>query len=50
MIMFNHAKSLAISIRMGTRVETYNEDKPSVTLQNGDEVEADIIIGVDGKS
>jgi len=48
-IMFNHANSLGIDIPMGTLVETYNQVEPSVTLQNTDEVEADIIIGADGK-
>jgi 2-polyprenyl-6-methoxyphenol hydroxylase-like FAD-dependent oxidoreductase len=50
MIMFNQAKRLGADIRMGVRVERYDEHKPSVILESGEELSADVIIGADGIS
>jgi 2-polyprenyl-6-methoxyphenol hydroxylase-like FAD-dependent oxidoreductase len=50
MIMFDHAQKMGADIRMGVRVQRYDDTKPSVILDLGEEFCADIVIGADGKS
>src|SRR5579862_5420817 len=47
-VFLNRVAELGISLHMGTEVVGFDEDKPSVTLKDGTEVEADIVIGADG--
>jgi 2-polyprenyl-6-methoxyphenol hydroxylase-like FAD-dependent oxidoreductase len=48
MIMFDHAPRMGADIRMRVRVQRYDDDKPSVVLDSGEEYCADIVIGADG--
>jgi len=41
---------MGADIRMGVRVQQYDENKPSVILDSGEEYVADIVIGADGTS
>lgn len=40
---------LGIDIKMGHNVVEFDEEKPAVRLESGEWVEADIVIGADGK-
>jgi salicylate hydroxylase len=40
---------LGIPMHMGCAVTSYNEDDPSITLETGEVVKADIIVAADGK-
>jgi hypothetical protein len=50
MIMFDHARKMGADIRMGVRVERYDDTKPSIVLASGEEIYGDIIIGADGNA
>lgn len=41
-------RDAGIEIRMGCEVASYDENKPSITLADGTEVVADLIVGADG--
>jgi salicylate hydroxylase len=41
-------RKAGIEIKMGSEVASFNEDKPSITLADGTEVVADLIVGADG--
>ncbi|GAA6034655.1 hypothetical protein JCM8097_001101 [Rhodosporidiobolus ruineniae] len=45
---FDRVEELGIPIHMGTPVRSFDESAPSITLENGDVVECDIVIGADG--
>jgi salicylate hydroxylase len=42
------AKRLGVNIRLGSRIENINFDKPSIKTRNGDEFHADLTVGADG--
>jgi salicylate hydroxylase len=48
MVFLNRVAELGIPLHMGTEVMEFNENKPSIFLKGGSEIEADIIIGADG--
>ncbi|GAA5908588.1 hypothetical protein JCM6882_003685 [Rhodosporidiobolus microsporus] len=45
---FDRVEELGIPIHMGTPVKSYDEDTPAVTLENGEVVKCDIVVGADG--
>jgi len=51
-ILFEHALELGVNIRMGEEVTEYWEDDArgasGVTLRDGEEVEADVVVAADG--
>lgn len=42
------AKSVGVNIRMGARVKKFNPEEPSVLLDDGEVVRADIVVASDG--
>jgi len=48
MIFIEHARKNGVEVRLGHRVERYDETKPSVFLPSGEEVVADVVIAADG--
>lgn len=51
-VLFEHAKSLGIEIRMGQQVVEYWEDeangKAGIKIQTGESFDADVIVAADG--
>jgi salicylate hydroxylase len=47
-IMPEHALNLRVEIRHGCRIKDINQSEPSLTLENGEHLEADLIVGADG--
>ncbi|KAG1767550.1 monooxygenase [Suillus occidentalis] len=51
-VLFEHAQSLGIEIRLGQQVVEYWEDEASgkagVRIQSGESLEADVVVGADG--
>ena len=47
-IFLDRVAELGIPLYMGSRVVAFDETKPSITLADGREVRADIIVGADG--
>ncbi|GAA5821892.1 hypothetical protein JCM3770_002648 [Rhodotorula araucariae] len=45
---FSRVEELGVPIHMGTAVKAFDQDAPSVTLEDGTVVECDIVIGADG--
>lgn len=47
-VLYQNAVEAGVDFRFGLRVIEVDEEKPSVTLEDGSEVSADLIIGADG--
>jgi salicylate hydroxylase len=47
-VLVNAARELGVEIRLKSSVQKVDFDKPSVTLKDGSEFKADIILGADG--
>ncbi|KAH7155949.1 salicylate hydroxylase [Dactylonectria macrodidyma] len=47
-LMADYCKKLGVPVKMATTVTEYDDNKPSVTLANGQEVTSDVIICADG--
>ncbi|PVH74524.1 FAD/NAD(P)-binding domain-containing protein [Cadophora sp. DSE1049] len=47
-VLYEAAVREGVKVRFGCRVETIDEEKPSVKLTSGETVEADLIVGADG--
>ena len=47
-ILYQTAVAAGVDFRFGLRVVEVNEVKPSVTLEDGSELSADLIVGADG--
>lgn len=47
--MYRLAQSLGVVVLLDSRVQTYDPETPSLTLDNGIVYTADLIIGADGK-
>ena len=47
-ILYQHAVAAGVDFRFGLRVTDIDEEKPSVRLEDGSEVSADLIVGADG--
>jgi salicylate hydroxylase len=47
-IFIEHCKKLGVDVRMGERIDKYDVNKPSIYLQSGIEVVADVVIAGDG--
>lgn len=45
---FERVEELGVPIHMGTAVRSFDENRPSVTLESGEVVACDIVIGADG--
>ncbi|GAA6014850.1 hypothetical protein JCM10207_002201 [Rhodosporidiobolus poonsookiae] len=45
---FDRVEELGVPIHMGTPVKSFDQDAPSVTLENGEVIKCDIVIGADG--
>lgn len=48
MIMANFCKRLGVEIRMDTKVIDYQDSKPSVILESGEEIKSDVVICAEG--
>ena len=46
--LFERAKELGVKVRLGARVAEIGFEKPSLHLQNGEELNADLLVGADG--
>ncbi|KAF2765156.1 FAD/NAD(P)-binding domain-containing protein [Teratosphaeria nubilosa] len=44
----NRAKELSVQVRLGSRVADLDFEKPSVKIENGEELQADLIVAADG--
>ena len=47
--LYRRAVELGVHVKVGSRVENYDLDAPSVSLVNGETLHADLIIAADGK-
>lgn len=47
--LHKRALELGVEVRVASRVTNYNLDKPSVSLEDGHELHADLIVAADGK-
>ena len=47
-VLADEALRLGVTIRFGTMVASLNAEKPSIHLKNGEEYQADVILGADG--
>jgi salicylate hydroxylase len=47
-IFIDHCVKAGVDVRMGTAIERYDVDKPSVFLPSGEEILADAVIAADG--
>ena len=48
--LVGHAKELGVVIQLGSVVESINFAQPSIVLESGKNMEADLIIGADGEN
>jgi len=48
-ILLAKVKELDIPLIMGARVQSYNPDEPSLTLEDGTVLKADVILAADGE-
>lgn len=48
-MLYEGAKSAGVTIRFSARVDHINPEIPAVTLADGQVLEADLIVGADGK-
>jgi salicylate hydroxylase len=48
-VLYKAAEKRGVTLPLGCPVVSVNENKPSVTIRGGEILEADIIIGADGK-
>jgi salicylate hydroxylase len=48
-ILHARAHELGVEVKLGSKVEIYDADVPSVTLENGQVLTADLIIAADGE-
>lgn len=49
-LLYDTASSYGVKIRMNTRVRDIDPDTPCVTLDSGEVLYADVIVGADGVS
>lgn len=49
-VLHARAYELGVDIKLGSKVEAYDADKPSVTLENGQILTADLIVAADGET
>jgi len=47
--LYQRALQLGVKVRIASRVEKYNLDAPSIQLDNGEIVKADLIVAADGE-
>jgi salicylate hydroxylase len=47
-IMYENALKLGVEIRLGCRIKDIDQSKPSLLLENGELLKADLIVGADG--
>lgn len=47
-ILIEHCKKNGVDVRMGKRIDRYDVNKPSIFLQSGEELVADVVIASDG--
>lgn len=47
-LLYNTATSFGAKVRFGAEVVSVNPDAPSVTLQSGEVLTADVLVGADG--
>lgn len=47
-VFFEEAKKRGVTIRLGCKVAGYDQDKPSVLLEGGEEIIGDVIVASDG--
>lgn len=47
-VMYERAIELGVNIRLGCKIESINQFAPSLKLDGGEVVKADLIIGADG--
>lgn len=48
-LLFDLAVEMGVEVRLSSRVRSTDEKTPSVTLESGETVSGDVIIGADGK-
>jgi salicylate hydroxylase len=48
-IMYERALELGVEIRLGCKIEEIDQSGPSLKLDGGEVVKADLIIGADGE-
>jgi 2-polyprenyl-6-methoxyphenol hydroxylase-like FAD-dependent oxidoreductase len=48
-VLYEGAKSAGVTIRFSAPVSLVNQEIPAVTLADGQVLEADLIVGADGK-
>ena len=48
-ILHARAHELGVDLKLGSKVEVYDAESPSVTLENGRILIADLIVAADGK-
>lgn len=48
-VLHARAHELGVDIKLGNKVEAYDPDTPSVTLEDGQTLAADLIVAADGK-
>lgn len=46
--LVERAKELGVQLRLGARLSSIDFDKPAIVLENGDQLEADLIVAADG--
>ncbi len=49
-LLYESAVRLGVDVRLSSRIKSIDESTPSVTLQNGDTIGGDVVIGADGMS
>lgn len=49
-VLYDAAVERGVTVRFDCRVDSLNEDEPSVTIKGGEVVKGDIILGADGMS
>jgi flavin-dependent dehydrogenase len=47
-VLYDAAVERGVTVRFDCRVESLNEDEPSVAINGGEVVKGDVIIGADG--
>ncbi|KEF59860.1 uncharacterized protein A1O9_04708 [Exophiala aquamarina CBS 119918] len=47
-ILVDHAIKNGVHLRVGQKIESYDADKPSIFLPDGEEIVADVVIAADG--
>lgn len=48
-LLYESAVALGVEVRLSSRIRSIDETVPSVTLETGNIIEGDVVIGADGK-